>query len=185
MSDMPNQSMPAPAVLTPWSVEGIAGLRGYGTTPSLTAGLSSQTWPVANTALIYGFSLHSHEIARKLLRLNGTTPSGNVDIGIYDGECRLIVSTGLTAVSGASAIQVFDIDDTHLGPGRYWLAATATSTAASIYGATISDENLGSAMVYEAALGTGNPLPSTIVPVLATGTAPMWIAIAIQFAPYP
>lgn len=183
MSDFPLQTMPAPPVLTPWSIESVAGARGSGSIPNMPAGLASGNWPTANLALLYPFSLTSHEIARKLLRHNGSTLSGTVDVGIYDGEGRLIVSAGSTTAAGTNAVQEFDIADTPLGPGRYFLAASASATGATIQIATFADELLCLVPVYEAA--SSHALPATITPVLSTAATPPFVLIGIQFAPSP
>lgn len=183
MSDMPLQTMPAPHVLTPWSAESSAGQRGSGSIPNISGGAISGNWPTSNLAILYPFTLHSHEILRKFLRLNGATLTGTVDLGIYDGEGRLVVSTGSQTATGTNAIQEFDITDFHLGPGRYFLAASASTTGATIFIATMADENLGLTPVYEAA--GSHALPASITPVLSTAVSAPFVCIGAQFAPYP
>lgn len=181
--DMPLQTLPAPHVLTPWSVESIGGLRGSGSIPNISGGAASANWPVANMAFLYPFVLHSHEIVRKLLRLNGATLTGTVDVGIYDGEGRLIVAAGSTAAAGTNAIQEFNIADTPLGPGRYFLAASASATGATIFLASMADDHLGLASIYEAA--SSHALPATITPVVSTQASPPLVCIGAQFTPTP
>jgi hypothetical protein len=66
-----------------------------------------------------------------MLVLNGATASGNMDVGIYDYAGTRLVSSGSTAQSGTSAFQDFDITDTLLGPGIFYLAPPTTTPSDS------------------------------------------------------
>lgn len=95
---------------------------------SLFASSLSRAWPSANLAMYLPFTLEARCLVRKLFHVNGTTASGNLDVGIYDERGTRIVSAGSTAQSGTSAIQEFDIADTELGPGGFYLAMAMDGT---------------------------------------------------------
>ncbi len=59
---------------------------------------------------------------------NGGTASGNVDVGIYDAFGNKMVTMGTTAQAGTSALQTFDITDTTLNPGNYYMACAMDGT---------------------------------------------------------
>lgn len=90
------------------------------------------TWPTANLAFYIPISVHSTLTVVKMFIENGGTASGNVDLGIYDAGGTRLVSTGSTAQSGTSAIQEFDITDTTLTPGLYYLAMAIDNTTATL-----------------------------------------------------
>lgn len=58
------------------------------------------------------------------------TQSGNVDVGIYNEFGTAVVRAGTTAVAAAGA-QLFDITDTLLQPGVYFLAIACDNTTAT------------------------------------------------------
>ena len=61
---------------------------------------------------------------------NGAGPSGNSDAGIYDeAGSNKLVSTGSTANSGSSQLQVTNITDYLLRGGRYWLSFGCDDTS--------------------------------------------------------
>jgi hypothetical protein len=65
------------------------------------------------------------------LWLNGSTISGNLDVGIYDYTAVRLVSLGATAQAGASAVQYGNLADTTLDPGYYWMAFVADNATAT------------------------------------------------------
>ena len=82
----------------------------------------SAVWPAANRALFFPFVLPSAITATLMFVYNGATASGNIDVGIYDANQVLRVSSGSTAQAGTTALQTFNITDTVLVPGLYYLA---------------------------------------------------------------
>jgi hypothetical protein len=92
----------------------------------------SAVWPAANTAIYIPFVVHQEMIAVKMGISNGATVSGNVDIGIYDDQQNRLVSKGSTAQSGVSAIQSFDITDTTLLPGIYFMALNMDNVTGTV-----------------------------------------------------
>lgn len=79
-------------------------------------------WPAANRAIYIPFTVANIFTAQTMGLANGNAVSGNVDVGIYDGQGHRLVSAGSTAQAGTSVIQAFDIADTILLPGLYYLA---------------------------------------------------------------
>ena len=67
-----------------------------------------------------------------MLTFNGSTASGNIDVGIYDLGGAKLVSIGSTAQAGTSAYQVFDITDTTLYPGQYYMAVAMDGTTGTL-----------------------------------------------------
>lgn len=94
---------------------------------------SSSTWPTANKAILVPFVVSSPSTIVKLFCHNGAAVSGNMDIGIYDYTGRLLVSSGSTAQAGTNAIQEFDITDTRIGSGMFYIALAVDNTTATIF----------------------------------------------------
>lgn len=92
------------------------------------AGATSQTWPTANKAIFVPFELHEDVTVVKLWAYNGATANGNTDIGIYNASGTRQVSAGPTAQSGTNVIQEFDVADTALTAGRYYMALVNSGT---------------------------------------------------------
>lgn len=92
---------------------------------SLGAGAAfaaSANWITANRAISCPVIIERSMVVVKMFCLNGTAVSGNLDIGIYDSSGTLLVSSGSTAQAGTSTIQSFDIADTTLSAGIYYMA---------------------------------------------------------------
>jgi hypothetical protein len=86
-------------------------------------------WPAANRAIFMAVSIEIPVLAQQMA-CEVTTQSGNIDVGIYDEKGNKIVTKGTTAVA-AAGLQAFDIADTVLNPGVYFLAmAVDNGTAA-------------------------------------------------------
>jgi hypothetical protein len=152
---------PIPAALTsrmvgPWDV--IDG--------SLVAMSSDQSytgiWPAANAALFYPFRVPQPVVITELWVVNGTVVSGNVDIGIYDINGVLLVSAGSTLHAGTSVIQTFNVTDTVIGGGIFYIALTFDNAVARYFGM------LGFNRVHGVLEASAFPLPATVT--LATTT---------------
>lgn len=122
-----------------------------------TRGLS--TWVVANKAYFIPISIFAPITIKKMFVENGTTVSGNIDVGIYDAGGVKKVSIGSTAQAGVSAIQEFDITDTLLNPGLYYLAGAMDNTTGIVQRAGPSSAVLRTFGVFEQT--SAFPLPST------------------------
>ena len=99
---------------------------------SIGSGLSAAAWPTANKAYYIPVSIYSPVTIVKMFVVNGATASGNIDVGIYDAGGARLVSIGTTAQSGTSAIQEFNITDTTLSPGLYYLACAMDNTTGTV-----------------------------------------------------
>lgn len=93
---------------------------------------ASLVWPSANLAIFVPFTVYEPITIVKMSIINGTAVSGNVDVGIYDGGGAKLVSSGSTAQAGTSVIQTFDITDTLLKPGLYYLALAISNTTGTV-----------------------------------------------------
>lgn len=138
--DFPNQyDFPLYSVISTGSPEtmvGFAQLVGNLPIPS------ASVWPSANLAIFVEFNISQPFLAKLMGCVNGGTVSGNVDMGIYDYSKTRLVSKGTTAQSGASAIQTFDITDTLLNPGTYYMAMAVDNVTGQFNATTGGDASL-------------------------------------------
>lgn len=114
----------------PFSQESIIAII-EGNVASISA---SFTWPTSNLAIFFPFEIYEPITIAKLTVLNGSAVSGNIDAGIYDAMGNRLVSIGSTAQSGTTAIQTFDVTDTLLVPGLYYLALALDNTTGTVGG---------------------------------------------------
>ncbi len=184
--DFPAYKMPPPPILTPFHPDSMGMMLAaelFSGTISTMGQAISAAWPANNKAYYYPFRLTDHATAVQLLFMVGGTSSGNIDVGIYDAECRLIISAGTTAMSATiDTVQEINITDTPLAPGEYFLGVACSTTGGTGFRAVGNDElAFGVCPVYEQA--TALPLPDPAVPVLCTDTAvSIWVC-GIQFVP--
>lgn len=138
------------------------------------------TWPSANLAIMWPFTLEVPATVEKVGWMNGTTATGNIDAGIYDTSYAKVVSLGSTAQSGTAAIQVGTLTATAMDPGRYFMAMSMSSASSTI------DlwEGLSASWIRGfgfAQMASAVPLPSTFTP--ATYTNNMQPLLAFSFSP--
>lgn len=88
----------------------------------------SNGWPVTSIGLFVPVEILYPTTVAKMLLNNGTIVAGSVDVGVYDPSGVRQVSYGSTPQSGTSAIQVFDITDTLLKPGLYYMGVAHNNT---------------------------------------------------------
>lgn len=99
----------------------------------LGAASVSVAWPTANKAIYMPVLLAEPLLVTQMWVENGATASGNIDVGIYDEAGTRIVSSGSTAQSGTSAMQVFNVTDTLLGPGVFYIAVALDNTTGTVH----------------------------------------------------
>lgn len=133
-----------------------------------TGAPASATWPSANRAILCPIYIDSYGTVVKLWTANGATASGNFDIGLYDESFARLVSIGATAQSGTAAIQAFDITDTPVRPGRYYLGISSSAATGTLV-------RVSPALGYLRAVGmvqmaSAHPLPSTVTPATVTSS---------------
>jgi hypothetical protein len=120
---------------------------------------ASTAWPAANRAIFVPFVIHEPFLLQQMLAFHGTSVTGNADLGVYDALGNRIVASGSTAISGTTTTAAYNVTDTVLNPGAYYMAIACSSTGAIIGWA-------GPAAQYAAGLGayqmaSAFPLPST------------------------
>lgn len=149
-------SRPTPLVMGPGSYGAM------GTTTNMgTAGIPSTAWPLANVALFYPFSVVEPVTAVKLWVINGSTASGNLDLGIYSAAGTRLVSSGSTAQAGTTAIQIVDTTDLLLLPNTYYYMAVAmdgTTATCRAWNTTTAGKYAAMGMVQ---MASAFPLPAT------------------------
>lgn len=122
-----------PLIISPWSRWSV------GSNLVSTAqidGTNSNTWPVANQAIYVPFFTPAPYTVVKLLTFNGAVASGNIDVGLYAADGTRLVSSGSTAQAGTTVIQEFDVTDTVLAPGWYYLAVAKDDTTGTLRAST-------------------------------------------------
>ena len=118
-------------------------------------------WPTACLGIFVPISVNRPLTVLQMFVENGASVNGNMDVGIYDVSGSLIVSSGSTAHSGVSAIQSFDITDTILNPGMYYLAcAIDTASAATILRYALAAPVCRAVGI--AAVSSAFPLPASV-----------------------
>lgn len=139
-----------------------------------TVGVSiSSSITDANVARLYPFRLEIPMRIRKLWVFNGATVAGNLDIGVYDSAMRLLGSTGSTAQSGTTTIQLIDCTDFDVPSGIVYLALVTDSATATFRRWAPSLTTCRVIGVMEKS--SSFPLPSTIAPTtMTTGTVPLF-----------
>ncbi len=117
----------------------------------------------ANLAVYVPLLLARPVIVSQFFWRNGTVVGGNTDVGIYnaDGSTKL-TSTGSTANSGTSAIQVVDISNVTLpANARLWLALSSDSGTQTYFRNTASVSAQDFAGVKQQASAWSSGLPTT------------------------
>jgi hypothetical protein len=152
--------LPPMVTIHPWSQESIGD--GLVTGNSSLNGAASATWQTADRAIYVPFTISSPSLIKKMFVYNGATASGNIDIGIYDRSFTKLVSSGEVAQAGINALQEFDIADTLLGPGLFYMALVFDTTTGTVFrvapiGGVLT--SLGCAMQTSA-----SPLPAIATP---------------------
>jgi hypothetical protein len=175
MSDWTNQSvLPDPLItITPASLCSIAPHVGsLGT-------LSSVAWYTANLAVFIPFRLARTILVTQMFSVNGTTASGDTDIGIYTADGTLLVSSGATAQSGTSCIQAFNITDTLVGPGLFYMAMSHSDAT----GTVMKGSGLGAVLSRVVGIGmqaNAHPLPATFTLAAYTKTSHPYFGLTVR-----
>lgn len=146
----------------------------------LPAGLvtpASSAWPAANRAVFVPFRIGQPMIVDRLFVWAGGTQAGtnNVDLGIYDAYETLIVSTGSqTYNGGVNVYNSFNITDTTIGPGLFYLACALDTNTDTTFRVAMPTAAVGQAMgVTQQAsafplprLATFASFASTLIPII-------------------
>lgn len=143
--------------VTPFSTNSLGAIAAAFGAPAPT----SQTWPTANKAYYYPFSISAAATCYTAFWANGATVSGNVDLGIYTSAKVKVVSTGSTAQAGTSQTQTVALSAS-LAPGNYYIGFACDAAAATFIRANLTDVAGFSPAVINLRAGAASfPLPST------------------------
>lgn len=137
----------------------------------------------ANGALFVPIVIPTACTAVKLWHMNGSSVTGNIDMGIYNEDGTKVVTNGAVAQSGTTTIQAFDIADTALAAGRYYLGVGVSSASATHFGATISSASLMRALGVvqdSAGYSSGLVATATFAGPGASFTHVPWMGISLR-----
>ena len=118
---------------------------------------TATAWGTANRAIYVPLCVPSSVVVRKLWVGTGTITT-NVDMALYDASGVAVIS-GTAGTVSSSTEAVFDVTDTTIGPGLYYIAVvsdSATDTILAINAATPILTAMG--VLTEA---SAYPLPAT------------------------
>lgn len=149
----------SPTAITPWSQQSI-GFKMQALGGTMMANAASTAYPSANLAIYVPFYLLTPAIVANVFWYNGATASNNADFGIYAYDGTRLLSTGSTALSGTSALQIVDITNVQLGAGQYFMAIAMNGTAGTLFASAMGNTGLTALCgVYQQA--TAFALPAT------------------------
>lgn len=99
----------------------------------LVYGLAAVAWGTANRAVYVPIVVPDRVVVRGLWCSTGSTGTGNVDMGLYDVSGAAVISgTGQAKAASATEL-VFDVTDTAVGPGSYYIAMSSDSATDTFY----------------------------------------------------
>lgn len=132
------------------------------------AAVASTTWPLANRIKYIPFALSDIITVAQLWCANGATIAGNVDMAVYDNAKNKIIGTaGAVAHAGASVPQFFNVTDTLLYPGLYYIALCSSIATATFQQWTLAQIPFARAIGVLSEAGAATALPATATPVAA------------------
>lgn len=126
---------------------------------------ASAAWPAANRGIFVPFSIDTEIEVVRMWTYNGATAAGNIDLAILNMHGGRVVSTGSTAQSGTSTIQVFTVTTTKLTPGQWIMGMAANSTSTTIFRVSPSTS-------YQATCGVRIMTSAFPIPASVTGATP-------------
>lgn len=143
-------------VISPFSPESIMG-----DLLAVDTGFGAVAW-TQNLAVYVPFALSQSAICSAFFWENGATVAGNSDAAVYDATATTkLATTGSTANSGASDLQVTNITDVILAPGRYWLAYSSDSATHTLDRINAAIQYLQCMGVYQQTSAWSSGLPTT------------------------
>lgn len=96
--------------------------------------VGNAAWTSANLAIYIPFAVDSTVTVKQVGWYNGTVNAGNtIDVGIYTEAGVYIISSGAQTMSGAG-LQVFNITDTVINPGVYFMGMSVNTAATGTFG---------------------------------------------------
>lgn len=159
MNDFPKagSSLGEPGAVGVLSTYGPHSLVGQWGNTFHSGSASAGAWPVNNLGLYFPIIVSSPCTVYHMA-IEVTTQSGNVDVGIYDALLNKLVSAGSTAVA-AAGVQSFNVTDTPLTPGLYYLAMACSTTVAAFR--RLAPQGVEARVFGAAQQATALALPST------------------------
>ena len=121
---------------------------------------TAAAWPSANLAIYVPVSV-TEQITVYQMSIEVGAQAGNFDVGIYNEGGTRLVSSGSTVV-GAAGLQPFNITDTILSPGIYYLAGVCSTVTTATF--------LSGAPDLKIARTCGVQQQATALPLPATAT---------------
>ena len=150
-----------PVILNPFSIECLGAiLDNCGSDLSVAF---SATWGTANMVLYIPFTITTPDTVKQMFVMNGTSPSGVTHVGIYTEDFTRMVMASATQ-AGGTAIQTFDITDTFLAVGTYYMALGSTSSTFPVFRVNVSHPAIRIAGIYQQL--TAVPLPAIGTPAI-------------------
>jgi len=153
------------------SWQGMADMLGY-----VGTALTSNAWPAAmqNDAYISReWNPEPFEASFAYL-MNGTTPGGNIDIGVYTESGEKIIATGATAQVGANQTQFISIVKTVIPSGVLLLALAADTGGVQFMRPNVTTPSFPAGMLAAygwAQAAASMPLPGSLPDPLIEATA--------------
>jgi hypothetical protein len=129
---------------------------------------ANAAYPASNDAIFIPVTLYRPALVTRLFVANGNVTSGSMDMGIYTLDGSRIVSFGvMTTQTGTQVLQFFNITDTYLSPGKYYMAIVINNGTATLrrYNVSIIREQMYGVLKATSAA----PLPASVT--FATMTA--------------
>ena len=129
-------------------------------------------WVSANDPLALPITFWDPVVITQLGWVNGSAAGGGVDFGIYDASWNRMVSTGAQTGTGNSSLQMIDVTDTPIGPGRYWAVMSRDNTTASrqLYMATTASVPLMAFLGCQDSATDAYPLPNPLTNMAVAAT---------------
>ena len=136
-------------------------------------GPASGAWVSANDPVAIPITLPYGAVVSELGVANGSSAGDSVDIGIYDLSWNRMISSGSQTAAGASQIQWFDVTDTPIAPGRYYVVQVrSTVTANRVWYVNMSASNPVLAFIGAQDSATDAlPLPDPLTNMAEAATA--------------
>lgn len=140
MSFVSNTVQRSWATCSPWHKNSL----GYYMPEDAATTPTSAVWPTANRAIYVPFTLDVGVLVTQMFTHNGAAAADNIDIGIFNSAGTKLVSSGSTAQSGTNTLQIFDVTDTPIGPGYFFMGLAMDGTTGTIFRAAPGSHVLAS-----------------------------------------
>jgi hypothetical protein len=124
---------------------------------------TSATWPAANRILYIPVVVEEGASIFQFWTYNGSTAAGSIDVGIFNSSLAKVISSGAVSQSGTSTLQLFDVADTPITPGLYYLGLSETDNTSTFLRSSANFVALAAEGVLQE--GGSGTLPATATPV--------------------